>query len=116
MSLKNILIVSSNLDQSKQFYHDVFGLNVIREFEGNMILSEGLVLQERKTWESYIGESIVTGNATELFFEEKNFDALLDSLEKYPGLRLTEVQENSWGKKSVRLKDPDGNRIEVAEQ
>ena len=116
MSLKNILIVSSDLARSKQFYHDVFGLNVIREFEGNMILSEGLVLQERKTWEAYIGESTVTGNASELFFEENNFDAFLDALEKYPGLRLTEVQENAWGKRSLRLKDPDGNLIEVAEQ
>jgi catechol 2,3-dioxygenase-like lactoylglutathione lyase family enzyme len=116
MSLKNILIVSSDLNQSKQFYHDLFGLTVIREFEGNMILSEGLVLQERKTWESYIGESVVTGNASELFFEENNFDAFLDLLEKYPGLRLNEVQANSWGKRSVRLKDLDGNLIEVAER
>lgn len=56
------------------------------------------------------------GNASELFFEENNFDAFMDSLEKYPKSRLTKVQENSWGKRSVRLKDPDGNLIEVAER
>jgi catechol 2,3-dioxygenase-like lactoylglutathione lyase family enzyme len=116
MSLKKILIVVSDLDQSKCFYHELFGLHVMREFEGNVILSEGLVLQEQEAWESYIGESTVTGNASELFFEENNFDAFLDSLEKYPELKLTNVHENSWGKRSVRLKDPDGNMIEVAEQ
>ena len=47
MILKNILIVVQDIEKSKQFYHDVFGLQVIRDFEENVILSEGLVLQEK---------------------------------------------------------------------
>ena len=46
MKLKNILIVVKDIEKSKQFYHDLFGLNVILDNDGNMILTEGLVLQE----------------------------------------------------------------------
>ena len=50
MKLKNILIVVKDIEKSKQFYHDLFGLNVVLDNDGNMILREGLVLQEEKIW------------------------------------------------------------------
>jgi len=46
MKLKNILIVVKDIEKSKQFYHDLFGLNPILDNDGNMILTEGLVLQD----------------------------------------------------------------------
>ena len=46
MRLKNILIVVKDIEKSKKFYHDLFGLNTVLDNDGNMILSEGLVLQE----------------------------------------------------------------------
>ena len=48
MKLKNVLIVVENLECSKKFYHDLFGLEAAAVSEGNMILTEGLVLQEKK--------------------------------------------------------------------
>ena len=45
MSLKNILIVVSDMERSKRFYHDIFGLHAVSDFGKNVILSEGLVLQ-----------------------------------------------------------------------
>ena len=35
MKLKNILIVVKDIEKSKQFYHDLFGLNVILDNDGN---------------------------------------------------------------------------------
>lgn len=46
MKLKNILIVVKDIEKSKQFYHDLFGLDMVLDNDGNMILTEGLVLQE----------------------------------------------------------------------
>ena len=37
MKLKNILIVVKDIEKSKQFYHDLFGLNVVLDNDGNMI-------------------------------------------------------------------------------
>lgn len=44
MKLKNVLIVVEDIEKSKQFYHDLFGLETVLDYEGNMILTEGLVL------------------------------------------------------------------------
>ena len=48
MKLKNIVIVVKDVERSKQFYKELFGLDVILDQEGNAILTEGLVLQESK--------------------------------------------------------------------
>lgn len=40
MKLKNVLIVVKDIEKSKQFYHDLFGLNVVLDNDGNMILTE----------------------------------------------------------------------------
>ena len=50
MSLKNVLIVVDNIDESIDFYEELFGLRVITRLEGNVIMSEGLVLQDAGIW------------------------------------------------------------------
>ena len=82
MKLKNILIVVKDIEKSKQFYHDLFGLEMILNNEGNMILTEGLVLQEEKIWREFLEREIVPMNhACELYFEERNIEAFVDKLE-----------------------------------
>ena len=34
MKLKNFLIVVKDIERSRQFYHDLFGLNVLVDFDG----------------------------------------------------------------------------------
>ena len=46
MSLKNVLIIVDNIDESIDFYEELFGLRMITRQEGNVIMSEGLVLQD----------------------------------------------------------------------
>ena len=48
MKLKSLLIVVKDIERSRQFYHDLFGLELVLDNDGNMILTEGLVLQEEK--------------------------------------------------------------------
>ncbi len=117
MKFKNVLLVVSDIEQSKRFYHDLFGQQVIRDFGENVILSEGLVLQEQKNWEQLIGSNTVTGNASELFFEENDLDAFLLKINEYSNQVefVGDVRTNSWGKRVVMIKDPDGHLIEVAE-
>ena len=54
MKLKNFLIVVKDIERSKKYYHDVFGLDVILDNDGNIILTEGLVLQEEKYWTEFV--------------------------------------------------------------
>lgn len=116
MKLKNILIVVNDIDRSRQFYHDLFGLELVLDNDGNMILTEGLVLQDRKLWKGFLGKEIVPeSNSCELYFEERDLDGFVKKLEEqYPDtIYAGKTEENSWGRRSVRFYDPDGNLIEV---
>ena len=116
MKLKNILIVVKDIEKSKQFYHDLFGLEMILNNEGNMLLTEGLVLQEEKIWREFLERKIVPKNhACELYFEERNIEAFVEKLERiYPEVEyVNRLMTHSWGQKVVRFYDPDGNLIEV---
>lgn len=116
MRLKNILIVVKDIEKSKKFYHDLFGLDVIWDNDGNVILTEGLVLQDEKVWKDFIGKEVVPeNNSCELYFEEKNIEAFTEKLEKrYPETRyVTHLMTYSWGQKVIRFYDLDGNLIEV---
>ena len=48
MKLETVLIVAKDIERSRQFYHDLFGFELVLDHDGNMILTEGLVLQEEK--------------------------------------------------------------------
>ena len=116
MKLKNILIVVKDIEKSKQFYHDLFGLNVVLDSDGNVILTEGLVLQEERIWKSSIGKDIIQeNNSCELYFEEKDIEAFAEKLEGlYPAIKyVNKLTEYSLGKKVIRFYDLDGNLIEV---
>lgn len=70
MKLKNILIVVKDIEKSKQFYNDMFGLDLVLDNDGNMILTEGLVLQDEKIWKKFLGKDIIPkSNSCELYFE-----------------------------------------------
>lgn len=116
MKLKNILIVVDNIEKSKQFYHDLFGLDMVLDNDGNMILTEGLVLQDKKIWENFLGKDIVSkNNSCELYFEEQNIEAFVEKLETlYPSIQyVNQLMTHSWGQKVIRFYDLDGNLIEV---
>ncbi len=118
MRLKNILIVVNDIERSKAFYKDLFGLIVVADFGENVILTEGLALQEKKLWESFIGKKAVTGgNDAELYFEENDIDGFLKRLDdsEYSIEYLNRCKEHDWGQRVIRIYDPDRHVIEIGE-
>lgn len=116
MRLRNVLIVVKDIEKSKKYYHDLFGLDMLLDNDGNMILSEGLVLQDEAIWKEFIGKEVVRrSNACELYFEEPDMEAFVEKLEKlYPDtVYVNKLMTHSWGQQVVRFYDPDGNLIEV---
>ena len=116
MKLKNVLIVVKDIDKAKQFYHDLFGLDMINDYDGNMVLTEGLSLQEERYWKEFLGRDIIPeNNASELYFEEADIEGFIEKLEKYyPDVKyVNRLMTHSWGQRVVRFYDPDGNLIEV---
>ena len=116
MKLKNILIVVKDIERSRRFYEELFGLKLILDNDGNMILTEGLVLQDEKIWKNFLGRDIIPkNNSCELYFEEKDIEGFVEKLESYyPEVQyVNKLMTHSWGQRVVRFYDPDGNLIEV---
>ena len=119
MRLKNILIVVSDIERSKKFYSEVFGLLPVLDSGGNVILTEGLVLQQEQPWKEALGRDIIPeNNCTELYFETPDLEGFIENLENlYPNIQyVSPLATGSWDRQVVRFYDPDGNLIEVGEQ
>jgi len=116
MRLRNFLIVVKDIEKSKQFYRELFGLIPVTDYDGNVILTEGLVLQDQAIWKKFLGRDIIPeNNSCELYFEESNIEEFADKLERlYPSVKyVNRLMTHSWGQKVIRFYDPDGNLIEV---
>lgn len=114
MRLKNVLIVVKDIEKSRKFYHDLFGIDLALDNAGNMILTEGLVLQDEKIWKSFLGRDILPqNNACELYFEEQDIEAFVEKLERlYPSIEyVNHLMTHSWGQRIIRFYDLDGNLI-----
>ena len=116
MKLKNILIVVKDIEKSRKFYHDLFGIDLVLDNDGNMILTEGLVLQDEKIWNAFLGRDIIPkSNSCELYFEEQDIESFVEKLERlYPTIEyVNHLMTHSWGQRIIRFYDLDGNLIEV---
>ncbi len=119
MKLKNVLLVVKNIEKSKMFYRELFGLEVIADYGENVVLTEGLALQERKLWEKFIEKDVrFSGNDKELYFEENNIDAFIEKLDNssfsidYINKGIT----HDWGQRVIRIYDPDKHIIEIGKK
>jgi len=116
MKLKNVLIVVKDIEKSRKYYHDLFGLELVVDNDGNMILTDGLVLQAESYWKEFLNRDVVWKNiSSELYFEEQDIERFVKKLEElYPETEyVNKLMTHSWGQKVVRFYDPDGNLIEV---
>ena len=116
MKFSGFLIVVKDIEKARKYYHDLFGLEMLVDNDGNMILSGGLFLQEKRYWREFLGKDIVPqNNACELYFEESDIEGFVRKLETlYPETEyVNKLMTHSWGQRVVRFYDPDGNLIEV---
>ena len=116
MKFSGFLIVVKDIKKAEKYYHDLFSLETLQDNDGNMILSDGLVLQEEKYWRGFIGKDVIPrNNSCELYFEESDIEGFVRKLETlYPEtVYVNQLMTHSWGQRVVRFYDPDGNLIEV---
>ena len=134
MRLRNVLIAVNDMDRAIRFYKEIFGLQVILDQDGNVIMSEGLVLQDANIWQQFLDKELTPkNNMTELYFEVNDIEGFVKKLEesdfeiefvnklmthswgrtKSSGLRSCANRSGSGDQRVVRFYDPDGNLIEV---
>lgn len=112
------LIAVADMEKSKQFYHDVLGLEVVADFGDNVTLDGGIALQTMNTWKTFIRTDnlVLPNNAGELYFEEEDMDTFCNHLKKFDICYVHPLFEHRWGQRVVRFYDPDKHIIEVGEK
>ncbi|MCL2817188.1 MAG: VOC family protein [Clostridiales bacterium] len=118
MKYSGVVISVNDVNLSRKFYEELFGLEVFQDYGINVAFSCGLSLQQDFAWLTGLAQEkmLKEPNNIELYFEEEDFDGFLKKLEQYPGVRyLHGVMEHSWGQRVIRFYDPDGHLIDVGE-
>lgn len=118
MKFCTTLIAVKDMEQSLQFYKDLFDQEVTQDLGWNKTLTCGLTLQEH--FDKLAGFQAETmkyhSNTMELYFETENFDEFISLLSKYPDVEiLHEPKTFPWLQRGVRIFDPNGHLIEVSE-
>ena len=112
------LIAVKDMEESLQFYKDLFDQDVIMDLGKNKTLTCGLVLQQ--DLDSIAGFKADTmkfrSNTMELYFETEDFDGFIRLLDSYPQVeRLHEPIMFEWLQRGIHIFDPDGHLIEISE-
>ena len=113
-----MLISVADINAAKNFYEDLFRLEVFQDYGRNIAFTCGLALQQDFDWLVNLPKEKVLNksNNAEIVFEEQDFDGFLNKLKEYPDIEyLGEVLEHSWGQRVIRFYDLDGHIIEVGE-
>ena len=118
MKYEGVCIAVKDINRSKKFYQELFGLEVFQDYGINVSFG-GLSLQQEFDWLLDIPkESILTkSHNMELYFEEDKFDDFIAKLEQRDDICCVGngVKEAGWGQRSIRFYDLDGHVIEVGE-
>lgn len=118
MKYEGVCIAVKDINLSKEFYQELFGLEVYQDYGINISFG-GLSLQQDFDWLIGVPKESILEKAhnMELYFEEADFDGFISKLEKRCDIQYIGdgVKEAEWGQRSVRFYDLDGHIIEVGE-
>jgi len=118
MKYEGVCIAVKDVNLSKKFYQDLFGLEVFQDYGINVSFGS-LSLQQEFDWLLDIPKEKILKEPhnMELYFEEDDFDGFLLKLKQYKNIRFLGdgVKEAGWGQRSIRFYDLDGHIIEVGE-
>ncbi|MBI4857946.1 MAG: VOC family protein [Acetobacterium woodii] len=120
MKFEAPMLVVDDINRSRAFYCDVFGLEVVMDFGENITFDAGFSLQDKALWAKFIhrdeADIVYRGNDMEMYFEEENLDDFLEHLKSFEGIKyLHDLEEAAWGQRSIRFYDLDYHIIEVGE-
>lgn len=117
MKYSGLCIAVKDVNRSKQFYQELFGVEVYQDYGINVSFG-GFSIQQNFDWLIGIPKKSVLekSNNMELYFEEDNFDDFIEKLKLRNDIEyLGDVKEAGWGQRSIRFYDPDNHIIEVGE-
>ena len=119
MKFSGTLLVVRDINRSRKLYEGLLGCVVAMDQGVYLAYTNGIALQEEKTWLSFVdkqADEITYGaNDGELYFEEHEIESFFIRLRVFDVELIHDLKEHSWGQRVVRFYDMDGHIIEVGE-
>lgn len=119
MKFSGTLLVVKDINRARKLYEGLLGCEVAMDQGVYLAYTNGVALQDEKTWLSFIDrdeDEIVYGaNNMELYFEEHEIESFYIRLQVFDVELIHDLHEHSWGQRVVRFYDMDGHVIEVGE-
>jgi len=112
------LIAVKDINVSRKFYEDLFGLQIESDFGTNIAFDCGLSIQQDFDWLTGLKKEDIKyqSNNFELYFETVDLPGFLERLQEYPDITfLHDIKSYDWGQSVIRFYDLDGHIIEVGE-
>jgi catechol 2,3-dioxygenase-like lactoylglutathione lyase family enzyme len=121
MNLKfhSSVIFVKDINISKQFYCELLKQEIETDFGNNVSLKGGISLWQIPEWHSLNNNfyNRKAGNkAFEIYFETDDIVEVSKNISNQNSNMLHEIIEETWGQKTLRIFDPDGNLIEIGEK
>ncbi|MFB0567171.1 MAG: VOC family protein [Candidatus Bathyarchaeia archaeon] len=125
MRLDYVRLLVTNFDACFRFYRDVMGFKVTWGEEGDRYASfslgdrTALSLFQRQAMAEVVGTTdlpvdVVSQDRIMFIFGVENLDATVKKLRERGVQFVTEPKDQpNWGIRTVHLRDPDGNLIEI---
>ncbi len=119
MKYQGVCISVKDVNRSKQFYQDLFGLEIFQDYGINISFG-GLSLQQDFGRMMNIPDEriLMEPHNMELYFEEDDFDSFIAKLRQRNDIRYLRTSvpgEAPWGQRAIHFYDLDGHIIEVGE-
>jgi catechol 2,3-dioxygenase-like lactoylglutathione lyase family enzyme len=119
MKFSGTLLVVKDRSRARKLYEGLLGCVVAMDQGVYVAYTNGVALQEEKTWLSFIdrqADDISYGaNDGELYFEEHEIESFFIRQRVFDVELIHDLHEHSWGQRVVRFYDLDGHVIEVGE-
>lgn len=117
MNYRGCLLAVRDISVSKHFYEDVLRQNAVMDI-GTHVTFEGFSLQEGYAGLAGIAADRVKEQSHnfQVYFEVEDLDKAYAEMKGISSLRwVHEVREYPWGQRAMRVYDPDGHIVEIAE-
>lgn len=119
MKYSGTLLCVRDVRRAKAFYEELFGCEVGMDLGVHVAFTNGIFLQEEKSWLEFIhkdeGALVYGGNDKELYFDTHDLDAFVEKLSAHQVKLVHPLKEHGWGQRVIRFYDPDQHIIEVGE-
>ena len=110
----------SDVGRSKQFYAELLGLKIIKDFDSFVLFETGFAIHEgraleRTVWKQAADDESGYGRRNLLlYFEHEDLDGLFEKIAPHVDV-IHAVETQAWGQRVFRILDPDGHAIEIGE-